>query len=69
MTRRLRAAKPALRRSKISLESLGVKKTTPDQDEARREQAMRNALSQNGKSLWDLSHDSPLLVIFLRHFG
>lgn len=30
---------------------------------------MREALSQKGKSLWDLSHESPLLVIFLRHFG
>ncbi|MFT4589212.1 MAG: hypothetical protein ACI9VS_001638 [Candidatus Binatia bacterium] len=30
---------------------------------------MRVAVSQNGKSLWDLSHESPLLVIFLRHFG
>lgn len=33
------------------------------------EAAMRKAVSQRGKSLWDLSHESPLLVIFLRHFG
>lgn len=34
-----------------------------------REAAMRDAVSQNGKSLWELSYESPLLVIFLRHFG
>lgn len=30
---------------------------------------MRTAVGQDGRSLWDLSHDSPLLVIFLRHLG
>lgn len=46
-----------------------VKETRNQQTEATREEAMRNAQSQNGRSLWDLSHESPLLVIFLRHFG
>jgi len=31
--------------------------------------AMRETTSVGGRSLWDLSHESPLLVIFLRHLG
>ena len=46
-----------------------VKQCRTEQQEADLERAMREALSQTGKSLWDLSHESPLLVIFLRHFG
>ena len=37
--------------------------------ERARELAMRDATGSGGLSLWDLSHESPLLVIFLRHFG
>lgn len=30
---------------------------------------MRDATGVKGRSLWDMSHESPLLVIFLRHLG
>jgi len=31
--------------------------------------AIKSALAQNGKSLLAHSNESPLLLIFLRHFG
>jgi peroxiredoxin len=34
-----------------------------------REVLMRSSMSNRDRSLWDLSHESPLLVIFLRHLG
>lgn len=33
------------------------------------EAAMREATTNDGRSLWELSEQSTLLVIFLRHFG
>ena len=38
-------------------------------NEKDRETALRAAQANNGKSLWELSEESTLLVIFLRHFG
>ena len=38
-------------------------------NERERETAMRAATTNDGRSLWDLSEESTLLVIFLRHFG
>lgn len=34
-----------------------------------KEAAMRAAVSNNGRSLWELSQESPALTIFLRHLG
>lgn len=33
------------------------------------EPPMRQALDQHGRSVWDLSHEAPLLIVFLRHLG
>ncbi len=52
---------------RVNIHMLNKRRT--EQQEADLERAMREALSQTGKSLWDLSHESPMLVIFLRHFG
>ncbi len=46
-----------------------MRKSRTEQQKADLERSMREAVSQHGKSLWDVSHESPLLVIFLRHFG
>jgi len=52
---------------RVNIHILNKRRT--EQQEADLERAMREALSQTGKSLWDLSHESPMLVIFLRHLG
>lgn len=30
---------------------------------------LQHVRTQNGNTLWDLSHQSPVLLVFLRHFG
>ena len=38
-------------------------------NEQERETAMRTCMANNGRSLWELSRQSTLLVVFLRHLG
>lgn len=33
------------------------------------EEALKSQVSQKGESLSEMSHRSPVLVVFLRHFG
>lgn len=48
-----------------ALEESGVINRAPEEAEA----MLAEAITQHGDNLLDLSNDSPLLVVFLRHFG